>query len=221
MRRVRTAPSSTSCPASTRRASRSIPLNRPPPRTLTTITSGAAPSVCRSAAVSASSIAATTKKTLIVRVHPEFLAKQKLPPELVTKGIWKDRFQDIRNFERYLVNNGIAIRKFFLHVSKKEQKRRFLERVENPAKNWKFSASDMEERRFWNQYMEAYEDMVRNTATKEAPWFVVPADNKWFTRVVVSSVVIDALASLNLKYPEVGKEKRKELAAVRQALTKE
>jgi len=160
------------------------------------------------------------EETLVVRVHPEYLARQKLPPELVTKNIWKDRFQDIRSFERYLVRNGIAIRKFFLHVSKKEQKKRFLERVENPAKNWKFSASDMGERKFWNQYMEAYEDMIRRTATKDAPWFVVPADNKWFTRVVVAAAVIDALASLNLSYPEVGKEKLKELVAVKQALMK-
>ena len=160
------------------------------------------------------------EETLIVRVHPEFLARQNLPPELVTKNIWKDRFQDIRSFERYLVRNGIAIRKFFLHVSKKEQKRRFLERVENPDKNWKFAASDMEERQFWDPYMAAYEEMIRSTATKEAPWFVVPADNKWFTRVIVADAVIDALASLNLSYPEVGEEKRKELAAVRRALLK-
>jgi PPK2 family polyphosphate:nucleotide phosphotransferase len=160
------------------------------------------------------------EETLVVRVHPEFLSKQRLPPELVTRDIWKDRFQDIRSFERYLVRNGIVIRKFFLHVSKKEQKKRFLERVEDPAKNWKYSATDMEERQFWGQYMGAYEDMVRQTATKDAPWFVVPADNKWFTRVVVAAAVIDALASLNLSYPEVGKEKLKELVAVKQALMK-
>jgi PPK2 family polyphosphate:nucleotide phosphotransferase len=160
------------------------------------------------------------EETLVVRVHPEYLAGQKLPPELVTKDIWKDRFQDIRSFERYLTRNGIVIRKFFLHVSKKEQKNRFLERVENPAKNWKFSASDMGERQFWGQYMEAYEDMIRQTATKDAPWYVVPADNKWFTRVVVAAAVIDALASLDLSYPKMGKEKLKELAAVKQALTK-
>ena len=160
------------------------------------------------------------EETLVVRVHPEYLENQKLPPELVTKDIWKDRFQDIRSFERYLVRNGIVIRKFFLHVSKKEQKKRFLERVENPSKNWKFSASDMGERQFWSQYMEAYEDMIRQTATKDAPWFVVPADNKWFTRMIVADAVIDALASLNLSYPKVGKEKLKELAAVRQALMK-
>jgi len=160
------------------------------------------------------------EETLVVRVHPEFLTNQKLPPELVTKDIWKDRFQDIRCFERYLARNGIVIRKFFLHVSKKEQKKRFLERVENPAKNWKFSARDMGERQFWGQYMEAYEDMIRQTATKDAPWFVVPADNKWFTRVIVAAAVIDALTSLNLSYPEVGEAKLKELAAVKQALTK-
>jgi PPK2 family polyphosphate:nucleotide phosphotransferase len=160
------------------------------------------------------------EETLAVRVHPEFLGAQKLPRDLVTKDIWKNRFQDIRSFERYLVRNGIAIRKFFLHVSKKEQKKRFLERVENPSKNWKFSAADMEERKYWGQYMESYEDMIRETATQDAPWFVVPADNKWFTHVVVASAVIDALASLNLSYPQVSEEKRRELAAVKKALTK-
>lgn len=160
------------------------------------------------------------EETLIVRVHPEYLAKQHLPPELVTKHIWKNRFRDIRNFERYLVRNGIIIRKFFFHVSKKEQKKRFLERLENPAKNWKFSTHDIEERKFWDQYREAYEDMIRHTATNEAPWFVVPGDNKWFSRVIVADVVIDALASLNLSYPKVGKEKLKELAAAKRALVK-
>jgi PPK2 family polyphosphate:nucleotide phosphotransferase len=159
------------------------------------------------------------EETLIVRVHPEFLAKQMLPPELVTKRIWEDRFQEIRNFERYLVGNGIVLCKIFLHVSKKEQKRRFLERVENPEKNWKFSASDLQERQFWNQYQEAYEDMIRNTATKDAPWYVVPADNKWFTRVVVAAAVIDTLSALNLSYPKVSKEKLKEFAAGKRALT--
>jgi PPK2 family polyphosphate:nucleotide phosphotransferase len=161
------------------------------------------------------------EETLIVRVHPEFLANQKLPPELLTKDIWKDRFQDIRSFERYLARNGFLIRKFFLHVSKKEQKKRFLERVENPEKNWKFSANDIKERRFWDQYMEAYEDMIRQPATREAPWFVVPADNKWFTWIVIAAAVIDALASLNLSYPKVGREKLKELAAAKQGLLKE
>ena len=158
------------------------------------------------------------EETLVVRVHSEFLVKQKLPPEVVTKDIWKDRFQDLRNIERYLTRNGIAIRKFFLHVSKKEQKRRFLERLENPEKNWKFSANDAKEREFWNDYMDAYEDMIRQTATKDAPWYVVPADNKWFTRVVVAAAIIDALASLDLSYPKVGKEKLQELAAAKRAL---
>jgi PPK2 family polyphosphate:nucleotide phosphotransferase len=158
------------------------------------------------------------EETLIVRVHPEFLARQKIPPELVTQDLWKDRFQDIRHFERYLARNGIVIRKFFLHVSKKEQKRRFLERVDNPAKNWKFSMTDLEERKFWDRYMMAYEDMIRQTASEYAPWFVVPADNKWFTRVVIAFALVDALASLNLHYPEIGEEKGKELAAARRAL---
>ena len=160
------------------------------------------------------------EETLVVRVHPEFLEKQKLPAELVGKRIWKDRFQDIRSFERYLTRNGVLIRKFFLHVSKKEQKQRFLERIENPEKNWKFSSADAKERGFWDDYMDAYEDMIRHTATKEAPWYVVPADNKWFTRVVVAAAVIDALASLGLKYPQVGKEQLKELAAARRALNR-
>ena len=161
------------------------------------------------------------EETLVVRVHREFLAKQQLPPELVTKGIWQERFKDIRSFERYLARNGVAVRKFFLHVSKQEQKRRFLERVDTPAKNWKFSANDAKERGYWDAYMAAYEDMIRNTATKEAPWYVVPADNKWFTRVVVAAAVIDALASLDVKYPVVGQEKLKDLAAAKQALLAE
>jgi PPK2 family polyphosphate:nucleotide phosphotransferase len=158
------------------------------------------------------------EETLVVRVHRELLEHQKLPPRLVTKDVWNDRFQDIRSIERYLTRNGIAIRKFFLHVSKKEQKRRFLERLENPEKNWKFSANDAKEREFWNDYMKAYEDMIRETATKDAPWYVVPADNKWFTRVIVAAALIDALASLDLHYPKVGKEKRRELAAAKRAL---
>jgi PPK2 family polyphosphate:nucleotide phosphotransferase len=158
------------------------------------------------------------EETLVVRVHREFLAKQTLPPELVTKDIWKDRFQDVRSFERYLSRNGIVVRKFFLHVSKKEQKRRFLERLENPEKNWKFSANDIKERAFWNNYMDAYEDMIRHTATEHAPWYVVPADNKWFTRIVVAAAIIETLASLNLKYPKVGPQKLKELAAAKRIL---
>ena len=159
------------------------------------------------------------EETLVVRVHREFLEKQKLPPELVTKDIWQERFQDIRHFERYLTRNGIVIRKFFLHVSKKEQKKRFLERIEEPEKNWKFSANDAKEREHWDDYMEAYEDMIPNTATKHAPWHVVPADNKWFTRAIVAAAVIEALSSLDLHYPKVSKEKLKELAAARKALS--
>ena len=158
------------------------------------------------------------EETLVVRVHREFLEKQKLPPDLVTKDIWKDRFQDIRSYERYLTRNGVAIRKFFLHVSNKEQKKRFLERIAEPEKNWKFSANDSKERKYWDDYMAAYEDMIRHTATKAAPWYVVPADNKWFTRVVVAAAVIDALAGLDLKYPKVSESKLKELAAAKRTL---
>jgi PPK2 family polyphosphate:nucleotide phosphotransferase len=155
---------------------------------------------------------------LVVRVHPELLQKQKLPPELVSKHIWKERFEDISNFEQYLSRNGIIVRKFFLHVSKKEQKRRFLERIEDPHKNWKFSSNDAAERNYWDDYMEAYEDMIRHTSTKEAPWYVVPSDNKWFTRVVVAAAVIDSLNDLNLAYPDVGEDKLKELEAAKESL---
>lgn len=160
------------------------------------------------------------EETLVVRVHPELLAKEKLPSCLLGKKLWQHRFEDIRHFERYLARNGIVVRKFFLHLSKKEQKRRFLERLKNPAKHWKFSSADARERERWRDYMEAYEDTIRQTATEEAPWYVVPADNKWFTRLVVSSVVIETLASLDLKYPEVDSARRKELAAARAALEK-
>jgi len=160
------------------------------------------------------------EETLVVRVHPDLLAKERLPSQLVTPAIWEQRFEDIRHFERYLTRNGVLIRKFFLHVSKKEQKRRFLERIENPEKNWKFSASDTVERQHWDAYMKSYEDMIRHTATPEAPWYVVPADNKWFTRTVVASAIIEALASLNLTYPEVDQAKLKELAAAKRLLTK-
>jgi len=158
------------------------------------------------------------EETLVVRVHPEFLAGQKLPAECVTKNIWDERFQDIRCFERYLRRNGTIVVKFFLHVSKKEQQKRFLERLENPDKNWKFSANDAKERGFWDEYMHAYEETIRNTATDDAPWYVVPADNKWFTRVVVAAAVIDALAKLDLHYPKVNAAKKKELAAAKAAL---
>jgi PPK2 family polyphosphate:nucleotide phosphotransferase len=158
------------------------------------------------------------EETLVVRVHPEFLDKQHLPPEVVTKDIWEQRFQDIRSFERYLTRNGVAVRKFFLHVSNKEQRKRFLSRIEEPEKNWKFSANDAKEREHWDDYMAAYEDTIRNTATKRAPWYVVPADNKWFTRVVVGAAVIDALSSLDLAYPTVSEAKLKDLAAAKRAL---
>lgn len=158
------------------------------------------------------------EETLVVRVHRKLLQKQKLPPELVTKNIWDDRFEDIRNFERYLTRNGVLIRKFFLHVSSKEQKKRFLDRIEEPEKHWKFSANDARERQYWDNYMKAYEDMVRNTATKDAPWYVVPADNKWFTRVVVAAVVIEALSTLDLHYPQVSGQRLKELEAEKKLL---
>ncbi|MFL6514041.1 MAG: polyphosphate kinase 2 family protein [Chthoniobacterales bacterium] len=160
------------------------------------------------------------EEVLVVRAHPEYLAKQKLPPELVTKNIWKERFEDICNFEQYLSRNGVLIRKFFLHVSKKEQKRRFMDRIDDPEKNWKFSANDASERDYWDDYMEFYEDLIRHTATDYAPWYVVPADNKWFTRVVVASGVIEALDSLNLEYPKVGKQQLAELAAAKEKLEK-
>jgi len=147
------------------------------------------------------------EETLVVRVHPELLAKQRVPAALVTKRIWKERFQDIRSFERYLVRNGIAVVKFFLHVSKKEQKRRFLDRAREPEKNWKFSGSDMAERDHWDEYQDAYEEMIRGTATKHSPWYVVPADNKWFTRLVVAAAVVDTLASLDLAYPQARQRK--------------
>lgn len=161
------------------------------------------------------------EEVLVVRVHPEFLKKQRLPSILVDKKIWKRRFEDIVNFERYLSNNGTVIRKFFLHVSRKEQKRRFLERLDIPEKNWKFSASDAQERACWKDYMAAYEEMIQRTATKEAPWYVVPADNKWYTRAIVAAAVIDALSSLGLHYPEVGPAQQKELAAARRLLLAE
>jgi PPK2 family polyphosphate:nucleotide phosphotransferase len=158
------------------------------------------------------------EETLVVRVHPEFLAGQKLPKQCVSKGIWKERFEDIGNFERYLTRNGTVVRKFFLHVSKDEQKKRFLERLDNPDKNWKFSANDATERGFWDKYMEAYEETIRETATEDAPWYVVPADHKWFTRVIVAAAIIEALASLGLHYPEVSPAKKQELFAAREAL---
>jgi len=158
------------------------------------------------------------EEVLVVRVHPELLKMEKLPERLVTKKIWEQRFEDINSYERYLTRNGIVIRKFFLHVSKKEQRKRFLERLEDSKKNWKFSMADVKERGFWKDYQKSYEEMIQHTATKHAPWYVVPADNKWFTRLVVAGAIIDALRELDLSFPDVGKEKRKELAAVREVL---
>ncbi|MEO6739272.1 MAG: polyphosphate kinase 2 family protein [Chthoniobacteraceae bacterium] len=161
------------------------------------------------------------EEVLVVRVHPEFLAGQKLAPKLTGGGIWKDRFEDIRNFESYLGRNGTITRKFFLHVSKEEQRKRFLARLTEPKKNWKFSANDVKERARWDEYMDAYEDMIRHTATKDSPWYVVPADNKWFTRIVVAEAIITALQSLDLHFPKVSKAKQKELAAAKNALLNE
>jgi PPK2 family polyphosphate:nucleotide phosphotransferase len=161
------------------------------------------------------------EETLVVRVHPELLERQKLPPELVGEGLWKRRFRAIRHFEDYLGCNGIVVRKFFLNVSRHEQKKRFLERLDTPAKNWKFSAADIRERRFWNDYMHAYEEMIQHTATAQAPWTVVPADHKWFSRLVVAATVIDALASLDLHYPTLSEADRGELATARRELEAE
>ena len=160
------------------------------------------------------------EEVLVVRVHEEMLARQKLPPQVVGKSIWKERMADIRGFEEYLGRNGIVVCKFFLNVSKDEQKKRFLERLDDPEKNWKFSVNDAAERQHWDAYMEAYEDAIRSTATKDAPWYVVPADNKWFTRVVVAAAVIDTLGKLDLHYPKVEKSRQRELAEARQLLLK-
>jgi len=161
------------------------------------------------------------EEVLVVRVHPEILGAQKLPPELMTKHIWDERFQDIRAMERYLARNGTVIRKFFLHVSKKEQRKRFLERIDEPSKNWKFALGDVHERQHWKDYMRAYEDAIRETATKEAPWFVVPADRKWFTRMVVAAAVVEALEELDLHFPKVTTGQGAELRAARRMLEKE
>src|SRR6201993_1493654 len=158
------------------------------------------------------------EEVLVVRVHPELLANERIPDSLVSKKIWKERYKDINAFERYLTRNGVVIRKFFLHISKEEQKKRFLERLEDSKKNWKFSMDDIKERKFWDEYHGAYEEMVQQTAAKHAPWYVVPADNKWFTRLVVAAAMLQALDDLNLAFPDVEKSKRKDLAAVRASL---
>jgi len=158
------------------------------------------------------------EETLVVRVHPEYLKAQRLPETSTAKDFWKQRFNDINNFERYLTNNGIVILKFFLHVSKEEQQKRFLARIDDPAKNWKFSMKDVKEREHWDEYMDAYEQTVRHTATDYAPWYVVPADTKWFTRLVVASAIVQRLSALDLTYPKLSKDELSELQAARQAL---
>jgi PPK2 family polyphosphate:nucleotide phosphotransferase len=158
------------------------------------------------------------EEVLVVRVHPELLTNERIPPSLITKDIWTERFRDINCFERYYSSNGIVVRKFFLNLSKKEQKQRFLARLKHPEKNWKFSPSDVKERLCWDDYMKAYEDMIIHTASSHAPWYVVPADNKWFTRVVVAAAVVETLEDLKLAYPELDPEKRKELQAARAML---
>jgi len=158
------------------------------------------------------------EEVLVVRVHPEALENEKLPERLVDKRIWEQRLEDIACFEHHMWRGGTVIRKFFLHLSKKEQKKRFLKRLEEPGKNWKFSASDIHERKYWDDYQDAYEDAIRSTATKHAPWYVVPADNKWFSHLVISSVIVEALESLNLSYPKVDPKQRKELEAAKRIL---
>ncbi len=161
------------------------------------------------------------EETLVVRVHPEFLDKQRLPRELATDRIWDHRFEDIRNWEKYLTRNGTVIRKFYLHVSKDEQKRRFLARLEEPEKNWKFQAGDVKERALWDDYQRAYEDMLGATSTTYAPWHIIPADHKWFARLAVADIIIDTLRSMKLHYPKISKETRVGLDAARQTLESE
>jgi PPK2 family polyphosphate:nucleotide phosphotransferase len=161
------------------------------------------------------------EEVLTVRVHPEYLAAQKLPPASSGKDIWQQRFKDIRSFEQHLARNGTLILKFFLNVSREEQRKRFLDRIEEPAKRWKFSMGDVSERKLWPKYMDAYEDMIRETSRPEAPWFVVPADNKWFTRLVVAAAIGDAMEKLDIDFPKIDGKALKELKAVRDALKAE
>jgi PPK2 family polyphosphate:nucleotide phosphotransferase len=161
------------------------------------------------------------EEVLVVRVHPDILKRQRLPAPLVSKGIWDERLADIARFEDYASRQGTKILKFFLHVSRKEQKKRFMDRLDEPEKNWKFSASDVQERKFWDDYMRAFEEAIQATASKHAPWFVVPADNKWFTRLLVAAAIVDAMEDLGLAYPKVDRATRKELAAARAALVRE
>lgn len=161
------------------------------------------------------------EECLVTRVHHDLLAKEKLPRKLVSPAIWQERFADIAAFERYLSRNGTVVLKFFLNISKKKQRERFLDRLEQPSKNWKFSMSDVTERAFWSRYMAAYQDVIRHTSAREAPWHVVPADHKWFARVVIGSVIVSALEDLNLRYPRVGRASKAEFAEVRKALEDE
>lgn len=161
------------------------------------------------------------EETLVVRVHPEYLEKQRLPRDLATDRIWDHRFEDIRNWEKYLTRNGTVIRKFYLHVSKEEQKKRFLARLEEPEKNWKFQAGDVKERALWDEYQRAYEDMLGATSTTYAPWHIIPADHKWFARLAVADIIIDTLRSMKLHYPKISKETRAGLDAAKQALETE
>jgi PPK2 family polyphosphate:nucleotide phosphotransferase len=160
------------------------------------------------------------EEVLVVRVHSDILKNERLPDELVSKDIWEERFDDIRSFEKYLSHNGVVVRKFFLNLSKGEQKRRFLERLDTPEKNWKFSAADVRERACWDDYMTAYEEMIAGTSSSHSPWYVVPADNKWYTRLVVAAAIVDTLKGLNLAYPKVDPDKRKQLQAARAELEK-
>jgi PPK2 family polyphosphate:nucleotide phosphotransferase len=161
------------------------------------------------------------EEVLVVRVHPDILKQQKLPASCLGKGIWTERLADIAHFEEYLTRQGTILLKFFLHLSRGEQKKRFLERLDKPQKNWKFSAADVRERGFWSDYQQAYEQAIRATASEHAPWYVVPADNKWFTRLVVAAAVVQAVEELHLAYPEVGREKKRELQSIRAALARE
>ncbi|HEV8379049.1 MAG TPA: hypothetical protein VGP99_09380, partial [Tepidisphaeraceae bacterium] len=161
------------------------------------------------------------EEVLVVRVHPELLDSQKLPRELMGRNIWKHRFEQINNFEKYLVRNGIVVLKFFLNISKEEQKRRLLARIDTPEKNWKFSVRDPMERRYWDDYMECYEDAFNHTSTEHAPWYIIPADNKWFTRAAVADVIVERLKSLKLKYPQVNNKQRKHLLEAKELLVKE
>ena len=161
------------------------------------------------------------EEVLVVRVHPEILERQKLPPKLVSKHIWDERLADIAHFEDYITRQGTLVLKFFLNVSRKEQKNRFMERLDKPKKNWKFSASDVHERRFWSDYMYAFEEAIRATASKHAPWYIVPADNKWFTRLFVAAAIVSAVEELSLSFPKIDDKMKKELAAARTELARE